>query len=269
MDNDGSTENPGAPGLVGPATNLLPKTGALVEQNGQPGSIDCQSDGESMSKLPAGQNVRIILADDHPVISLALADSLNEIPGFTVIATARSGLELITAVQEDPCHLIVTDFSMSSKSADEDGLRLIQRLQRLFPDIPIVVFTMLSNSGILSQLRQIGVAGIVSKEEPIEALVAICVRALTEKGPILSDSISARLSHNDVTMGRASRTKGLSPKELEVVRMFSQGLSVTEIARRLNRSVATIGTQKQSAMRKLNIETNAELLRYADEQGFS
>ncbi|EHK65430.1 response regulator transcription factor [Achromobacter arsenitoxydans] len=222
-----------------------------------------------MSKLPFGQNVRIIVADDHPVISLALADSLNEIPGFEVVATARSGLELVTAIQEHSCHLIVTDFSMRSTSPDEDGLRLIQRLQRMFPHIPIVVFTMLSNSGILNQLRQVGVVGIVSKEEPIDVLVAICVRALTEKETILSETISQRLSHNDVTMGRAGKTKGLSPKELEVVRMFAAGLSVTEIARRLHRSVATIGTQKQSAMRKLNIETNAELLRYADEQGFS
>ncbi|KRC80491.1 LuxR family transcriptional regulator [Achromobacter sp. Root83] len=222
-----------------------------------------------MSKPPSDQDVRIIVADDHPVVSLALADSLNEIPGFSVVATARSGLELITAIQKHPCHLIVTDFSMQSESADEDGLRLIERLQRMFPQIPIVVFTMLTNSGILNQLRQVGVAGIVSKEEPIDDLVAICVRALTEKGPILSTSIGKRLSHNDVTMGGSNRTKGLSPKELEVVRLFALGLSVTEIARRLHRSVATIGTQKQSAMRKLNIETNAELLRYADEQGFS
>lgn len=222
-----------------------------------------------MSKPLSDQDVRIIVADDHPVISLALADSLNEVPGFTVVATARSGLELVAAVQEHLCHLIVTDFSMRSRSADEDGLRLIERLQRMFPEIPIVVFTMLSNSGILSQLCQVGVAGIVSKEEPLDELVAICVRALNEKGPILSESVSQRLCHNDVTMGSASKTRGLSPKELEVVRMFALGLSVTEIARRLHRSVATIGTQKQSAMRKLNIETNAELLRYADEQGFS
>ncbi|MCC7784312.1 response regulator transcription factor, partial [Klebsiella pneumoniae] len=142
------------------------------------------------------------------------------------------------------CHLIVTDFSMAARSGDEDGLRLIERLQRLFPEIPIVVFTMLSNSGILNQLRQVGVTGIVSKEEPIDELVSICIRALTESGPILSNSIGQRLSQNDVTMGRAGRTKGLSPKELEVVRMFAQGLSVTEIAKRLHRSVATIGTQK-------------------------
>lgn len=222
-----------------------------------------------MSKPPSDQNVRIVVADDHPVISLALADSLNEIPEFTVVATARSGLELVAAVQEQPCHLIVTDFSMRSRTPDEDGLRLIQRLQRIAPQTPIVVFTMLSNSGILNQLCQVGVAGIVSKEESIEELVAICVRALTEKGPILSESIGQRLRRNDVTMGGVGKTKGLSPKELEVVRMFALGLSVTEIARRLHRSVATIGTQKQSAMRKLNIETNAELLRYADEQGFS
>jgi len=266
---DGSTENRGALSLVGPAMDRLPRAVSQSGHPGTPGSFDHQHDGGTMMKLSSDQDVRIIVADDHPIISLALADSLNEVPGFTVVATARSGLELVTAVQDHPCHLIVTDFSMAARSADEDGLRLIERLQRLFPEIPIVVFTMLSNSGILNQLRQVGVAGIVSKEEPIDELVSICVRALSESGPILSNSISQRLSQNDVTMGRASKAKGLSPKELEVVRMFAQGLSVTEIARRLHRSVATIGTQKQSAMRKLNIETNAELLRYADEQGFS
>ena len=222
-----------------------------------------------MSKLPSQQGIGIVIADDHPIVSLALADTLKEIPGLYVIATARSGQELITAIQSHPCHLIVTDFSMRSEPADEDGLRLIERLQRMFPQIPIVVFTMLTNCGILNQLRQLGITGIVSKEDTIDDLVGICVRALTEKGPILSAGIGRRLSHNDVTMGGTHKTKGLSPKELEVVRMFAQGLSVTEIARRLHRSVATIGTQKQSAMRKLNIETNAELLRYADEQGFS
>ncbi|MGS1011751.1 response regulator [Achromobacter anxifer] len=222
-----------------------------------------------MSKLPSGQDVRIIVADDHPIISLAVADSLNGVPGFSVVAAARSGLELVTALQSHPCHLIVTDFTMQSETADEDGLRLIERLQRQFPRIPIVVFTMLTNSGILSQLRQLGVAGIVGKDEPIDKLVAVCVRAMTEKDTILSAGVDRRLSQNDVTMSAAGRTKSLSPKELEVVRLFALGLSVTEIARRLNRSVATIGTQKQSAMRKLNIDSNAELLRYADEQGFS
>lgn len=265
----GSITSLGVPCLMGPATSLLPVADSVAERQDAPGSNHCILDSRSMSVPPSEHDVRIIVADDHPVVSLALSDSLNEIPGFSVVATARSGLELITAIQTHPCRLIVTDFSMQSETKDEDGLRLIERLRRMFPQIPIVVFTMLTNSGILSQLRQIGVTGIVSKDEPIGDLVAICVRAMTEKGPILSASVSKRLGHNDVTMGASGGNRGLSPKELEVVRMFALGLSVTEIARRLHRSVATIGTQKQSAMRKLHIETNAELLRYADEQGFA
>ncbi|WMD22090.1 response regulator transcription factor [Achromobacter seleniivolatilans] len=222
-----------------------------------------------MSMISTGQEIRIILADDHPIVSLALASSLSKIPGFNVVATAKSGLELISAIQDHSCDLIVTDFTMQADTADEDGLRLIQRLKRLYPAIPVVVFTMLTNSGILSELRQQGVAGVVGKNESTDVLVAVCLRALSETGTALSPGISKRLSHSDVTMGSAPQPKGLSPKELEVVRLFALGLSVTEIARRLNRSVATIGRQKQSAMRKLNIESNAELLRYADEQGFA
>lgn len=219
------------------------------------------------SPMP-GRPAQVVVADDHPVVSLAVADSLNEEPGLQVVATVKSGTELLSVLQTEPCQLIVTDFTMQSDSGDGDGLRLISRLQRTYPNIPIVVFTMMTNSGILAELRQLGVAGIVSKEDPIRDLIQVCLNALLGSAPMLSASVSKRLSHRDVTMGDAEKqARDLSPKELEVLRMFAQGLSLTEIARRLNRSVTTIGSHKQSAMRKLNIETNADLFKYSGEHG--
>jgi two-component system, NarL family, captular synthesis response regulator RcsB len=222
----------------------------------------------------SARNVRIVVADDHPVVLLAIADVIKAVPGFSIEATAHSGAELLDILSKDSFDLIITDFVMHQSEADEDGLRLIQRLKRLHPEIPIIVFTMLTNGGILHQMCRIGVGGLVGKDEKANVLGEVCLRALEERHDndrqtILSPGIKARLANTGTTSEDFQRTQPLSPRELEVVRLFSRGLSLTEIAKGLNRSVPTVATQKRAAMRKLHIETNADLLRYADEQGLS
>ena len=97
----------------------------------------------------------------------------------------------------------------------------------------------------------------------------VCRRALTESGTALSTRIAERLAKEGSTSTDFQRDQPLSPRELDVVRLFALGLSVTEISKRLNRSVTTVATQKRAAMRKLHLESNADLIRYASEHGFA
>lgn len=214
------------------------------------------------------REVNIVIADDHPVVLLAVSDALGAIPGFSVVATVQSGAELIDTLSKVRCDLVVTDFTMQTTEADEDGMRLIARLLRLHPDTLIVVFTMLSNGGILHRLCQMGVAGLVGKDEDIGILAKTCQRVVDERRSVFSPGVTARLTHAGAAAQAFQPGQALSPKELEVVRLFALGFTVTEIAQRLNRSVTTIATQKRTAMRKLHLETNVDLLRYANEQGF-
>lgn len=217
----------------------------------------------------ATQDVRIVVADDHPVVLTAISDYLNTVPRFKVVAKANTGADLMDALRAAPYDLIVTDFSMQGELEDEDGLRLISRLRRQYPHTPVVVFTMLTNGGILHELAQLGVAGLIGKDEPIPMLGDVCQRALTEAGTALSSRIAERLAKEGSTTAEFQRSHPLSPRELEVVRLFAAGLSVTEISKRLNRSVTTVATQKRAAMRKLHLDSNADLIRYASEHGFA
>ncbi|WP_322104304.1 response regulator transcription factor [Paraburkholderia sp. J41] len=217
----------------------------------------------------ATQDVRIVVADDHPVVLTAISDYLNTVPRFKVVAKANTGTDLMDALRDARCDLIVTDFSMQGDLEDEDGLRLISRLRRLYPNTPVVVFTMLTNGGILHELAQLGVAGLIGKDEPIPTLGDVCHRALTEAGTALSARIAERLAKEGSTTAEFQRSHPLSPRELEVVRLFAAGLSVTEISKRLHRSVTTVATQKRAAMRKLHLDSNADLIRYASEHGFA
>jgi two-component system, NarL family, captular synthesis response regulator RcsB len=216
----------------------------------------------------APHDVNIVIADDHPIVLLAVSDALRALPGFQVLGMAQSGSELLRLLDSVRCDLIVTDFTMQSLEADEDGLRLIGRLRRLYPETHLVVFTMLGNGGILHRLCQMGVAGIVGKDEDTGVLGKTCQRVIEENRTILSPGMAARLALQDARTEVIEQPQALSPKELEVVRLFAQGMTVTEIAQRLNRSITTIATQKRTAMRKLRIATNVDLLKYATEQGF-
>lgn len=212
-------------------------------------------------------SVNVAVADDHPIVVLAVSDALTALPSFNVVATADTGTELLRVTENDAAHLIVTDLTMRSKEPGHDGFRLVQRLRQQRPAARIVVFTMTTNRGVLHQLCRIGVSAIVGKDEDISVLARICTRALVEKETILSASIMRCLSMAGRTPEEFKRTPPLSPRELEVVRLLASGMSLTEIALKLNRAKATVATQKYSAMRKLHFDNGADLVRFAAEFG--
>ncbi|SAL23936.1 two-component system, response regulator [Caballeronia turbans] len=214
--------------------------------------------------------VRVVLADDHPIVLMAVSDQFSKLPGFVITATVNSGAELIRVLDKEPADLVITDLVMQGDEEVElDGLRLVSMLRRSHPDVPLVVLTMMASGGMFHELCKLGVAAIVSKEEPPSELARISLRALATKETIFSPKIQLRLAREGSTTKDLAREQPLSPRELEVVRLFAQGLSVTEIARTLNRSVPTVATQKRSAMRKLHVENHVDLVRYAARMGLA
>lgn len=213
------------------------------------------------------RTLSVVIADDHPVIQLAVKSTLSAIPNVQVSATCSSGKELFAALETHRPDLIVTDFTMERSQGNDDGLRLIQRLRQFRPGTPIVVFTMLTNGGLLTRIKEAGVAAIVGKNEEPAVLRQICLDAVSGHGQRLSPAIAVLMASAGALANGG--TSPLSPKEIEVVRMFAAGSTITEIAAYLHRSLATIATQKRSAMRKLNITSNADLVTYARGNGLA
>jgi two-component system, NarL family, captular synthesis response regulator RcsB len=230
--------------------------------------FDSQHDYFGGSMGGQTRDLRVVVADDHPIVLQAISDQFSRVSGMTITASVNSGNELVRALEREPVDLIVTDLVMQSDQEGElDGLRLVSRLRRSFPDIPVVIVTMTTSGDMLHQLCKLGVAAIVSKEEPPSELVQVTLRALTTKETLVSPKIQHRLARDGSSARDLGREQPLSPRELEVVRLFTQGMSVTEIARTLNRSVPTIATQKRSAMRKLHVDNHVDLVKYAARTG--
>ncbi|MDR3446975.1 MULTISPECIES: response regulator transcription factor [unclassified Dyella] len=203
--------------------------------------------------------MRVIIADDHPVVLIGLKTSLRDYGnGLDVVGEARNGQQLLDLLTQTPCDLLITDFSMPADIEGYDGLSLLQRVRETYPALPILVLTMLRNPALVQNMVSVGVRGVVDK------------MAMAKELMLAIDMIRAGRSYLSERMRR--QIEGMYPtgaepmvsrREVEVIRFLAQGLTVSEIARRLDRSVKTISQQKRDAMRKLNLESDKQLYDYA------
>lgn len=202
----------------------------------------------------------LILADDHPLVLAGMRDFFIDNKIFKVVDTATSSTELVASIKNHQPDIVVTDFSMPGDEQYGDGLSFISFLFRRYPDIRILVVTMVANPLIIQSLYKAGVSGVILKSDDMSQMhVALndIRMGRTYLHPSLKNMHVASQTHNTVDPAAS-----LSPKEIEVLRHFIDGNSLTEIANNLHRSIKTISNQKRSAMRKLNIESDQELISY-------
>lgn len=213
--------------------------------------------------------LRIVLADDHPFVLLGIRATFSMDENLEVVGEAASAAGLLRLLVTTPCDVLVTDFAMPELGLQaEDGLRLIKRLRRDWPEIRIVVLTSMSNVAILRSILTAGAMGLLNKVESMDEL-ATAVKFAGVGRRYLSTSIVDALAvagaENDA-LGEGPR---LSPREIEVVRMFASGLSITEIARFMQRDVRTISRQKRDAMSKLGVQNDPGLFAFARAYGLT
>lgn len=108
------------------------------------------------------QPLRIVIADDHPIFLIGLRAVLERDEQVRIVGEATSPQALAALLQRCPCDVLVTDFMMPAEP-QADGLRLIEHLRRHYPDLPIVVVTMLNNAGLFHSILELGVMGLLSK----------------------------------------------------------------------------------------------------------
>jgi two-component system capsular synthesis response regulator RcsB len=225
----------------------------------------CDGEAERLSSRGASMTVgqgapSIILADDHPIVRYGIRQALESQGLAKVLGEASSARELLEAVAKTPCEMIVTDFSMPDEQ-NRDGLSLIERLTRLFPDKPIVVITALRNPGLVAALLKHGVRAVVEKSGDIAEL-ALAIKAASSGRKYISRSLRSLLVSHEVAI-KEQETPKLTQAEIEVLRLFAyEGLTSQQISERLSRSRKTVSRHKRSAQAKLGLSTNQELIEY-------
>lgn len=207
--------------------------------------------------------LQLVVADDHALVRLGVRAALAEHAlRLQIVAEAADGDGLLaimaSAVRVD---VVITDFAMTQDG--QDGLRLLRRLRTQYPDVGVVVLTMLNNPALLQTVMDLGISCIVSKRS-LSGDLPLAIEQACKRRSFVSPDIKTMLSEGGTLPRRqdAGEPAKLSPRESEVLRLIQSGMSLTEIARKLDRSIKTVSTQKQAAMAKLGVKNDAQLHDY-------
>lgn len=205
--------------------------------------------------------MRVIIADDHPVVRIGLRMLVDLNNRCEIVGEADGPDSLLSLLATTPCDLLITDFSMPG-NLQSDGLKMLSRVRRGYPAMPIILVTMFANITTLRAAFAQGVMAIIAKGASAKELPT-AIKSVGEGRRFISESLRAALIEADAE----SQSISLSAKELEVVRMLASGMTVSEIAGYFKRSVSTISKQKSMAMQRLGISTDVDLFAYARDSG--
>lgn len=213
----------------------------------------------------SGTPVRTIIADDHPLVLLAIENLIVGYPNMQIVGRAADATELFNEVDRIPCDLVFMDLYMPGGFCG-DGLEAVRQFKVRYPNVALVVLTMETQAAALRKIIALGVDGLISKRDRIDLIHVAAVTALAREcylGPAVRSLIADAALAQRLDFVRQM----LSRRELEVFTQYASGFGVTEIAARVGRSVKTISAQKCAAMRKLDLQSEAELFRFAVEHG--
>jgi DNA-binding NarL/FixJ family response regulator len=203
--------------------------------------------------------LRVLITDDHAMIRVGLKQVLaNTFPGI-VLGEARTAEEALEAIRLQPWDLMVMDITMPGRS----GLDVLKDIQLAKPNLPVLIMSMHGEDQFALRVIKAGAAGFLSKHSAPDELMA-AIRRILSGGKYVSNSVSDRLlSQVGGKRSSAAPHEKLSEREFQVMCLFASGKANKEIAQSLALSVKTVSTYRARILEKMQMESTAELTRYA------
>jgi two-component system capsular synthesis response regulator RcsB len=211
--------------------------------------------------MPQKKNTfRIGVSDESPFIVYSIQTILAaELIRHEIFSYPVDGEDLLTQLNKNPPGILITDLNFGPEQSHLNGIRKIEEIRKRHPDMKIIIFTAQTNQALLNKVIQAPINGIVSKRDNRHQLVEAFHWITYPRKRIyyseqMKNLVSDRLS--------VESNNVLTPSEMEIIRLFSMGHSLMNIARLRKRSVSTVATQKYNAMRKLQLHSNTDLIKY-------
>jgi DNA-binding NarL/FixJ family response regulator len=196
--------------------------------------------------------INILLVDDHPLVRDGLRARLEAVPHLRVVAEADGGDDALRQAGQCAVDLVLMDINMRGAS----GIDATAQFRAQFPEIAVLILSMHDKLEYVSQAMQAGARGYVLKDAPGKDIV-LAIETVMGGGIYYSAALAKQLARPLV------QDNQLTVREQEVLQQLAKGLSNKHIARTLELSVRTVETHRLNIKRKLGIEGQAELIKYA------
>lgn len=208
--------------------------------------------------------IRIVIADDHAIVREGLKRIVLAAGDMEVTGEAANGSEVMQRVRDLAFDVLVLDLSMPGRS----GMEVIRLVRAEKPKLRILVLSMHQELQYAVRAIKSGASGYLTKESA-PAQLEQAIRKVAGGGAFVTAEVAEQLALGAMPGGEAPLHESLSNREFEVLRLLVAGVSVTDIAGRLNLSVKTVSTHKANLMHKIGLQNQSELIRYALRHGLA
>jgi two-component system response regulator NreC len=214
------------------------------------------------------EKIRLLVADDHPVVRAGLRTLLGAQPDMEVVGEVEDGTAAIEQAAELTPDIVVMDITMG----DVNGIQATRQIRQRLPETKVLVLTMHDNEEYLRQMLEAGATGYVLKQA-VDSELAVAIRAVQRGEVYLYSSFTKVLlgdlgaDDQEIDIEARDSYERLSQREQEVLRQVALGYTNQQIADQLYLSVKTVETYRARVMTKLNLESRAALVRYALRHG--
>ncbi len=202
--------------------------------------------------------IKVLVADDHPVVRRGLRQILGEEADILVAGEAGTPAEVLAKIAAESWDVVLLDVNLHGGS----GLQLIGEIKKRRPSARVLVLTVFSEEQYAVRAIRAGAAGYLTKESAPEKLVE-AVRKVAAGGRHVSPELAEALASILAGESGGAPHERLSDREHQIFMMLVSGRTVSQVAERLELSVKTVSTHRTRILRKMNMKTNAELTHYA------
>jgi two-component system, NarL family, invasion response regulator UvrY len=200
--------------------------------------------------------VKILIADDHPLLRRGVRELLEEQSDFVVKGEAANGQEVLKHVTNDRWNLVIMDITMPGRN----GLEVLREVKRLRPQLPVLILSMHGGEEFVERALKAGASGYLTKDAALNELIR-AIRKIIGGGKYLSPALAEQVAFTKSSAFKR-RIASLSEREQQVLEMIASGNSLKQIAVELAVSAKTVTTYRCRVLDKLKLKNNADLTRH-------
>ncbi|MDB5226730.1 MAG: response regulator transcription factor [Bacteroidota bacterium] len=206
--------------------------------------------------------LKILIADDHAIVRKGLIGLLREAFFSAEIHEVSDGIDAIEKVRKDKWDLILLDISIPGKN----GIEVLKQLRTEGVKTPILILSIFPEDQYAIRVLKAGASGFVNKDCATEGLIEAVHKVLSGR-KYVSAAIAQKLAETMNDNGSKLTHEQLSDREMQVLQLIASGKTVSDIAELISLSINTISTYRARLLEKLSLHNNAELTRYAFDNG--
>jgi len=209
------------------------------------------------------ENIRIMIADDHPVVREGLITMIGREEGFEVIGEAKDGAEAVSKAKELKPDIVLIDLRMP----EMDGVEAIREISAIEPDIKFIILTTYSDDEYIFRGIEVGARAYLLKDAPREELFR-AIRTVYRGESLIQPVVASKVLDRFAELSRhAQAPETLSEREIEVLKLMAKGAANKEIATQLSITNSTVKTHITSIFQKLNASDRTEAVTLAIKRG--